>query len=1271
MNKLFNRYIALPLAFAMVIGNTPLLSKADVENDFVKGIEVNSETEIHGDYIDGEVLIMYNSADVSSKSVTKKLGKAIKSNKKYTFKSNKVGAKSAYKGDLTVELIKSENASTKDMMAALNAMEGIKAEPNYRVKKMATNDELYSSQWYLENTESPYNDINIEAISGYKQKTENVVAVIDSGADLEHEDLVDALWTNTNESKQFKGKHGYDFANEDDNPMDDDGHGTHVSGIIAATSNNYVGIKGIATNTKLMELKVLDEDGYGDEDSVIDALNYVYRAKTLYNVNLVAVNMSLGGSFKSEILEEIIDKLGESGVLSVCASGNENVNVDKMPYQSYPAAFDSDYVISVGATNKKGEKASFSNYGKHSVDIFAPGVDIVSTYIEDNFFYNLLHNPQDNSSHYIDRNSGNVVDTIDGGKYIFGNYASSAVQYGMINDGDGESGFFKNEEGSYTWSLSDVQTGESYYLILPYDYAGDGRNVVEAVNFSYNTDSDSAFMMVADVAVKSNGTIGTGGKRPYADSDVIDALYFESGENEYSVSNVKNNKESTKRALIFEVNTMFSNGGDFEVNIDDFVVTKPGAADNCIKKYKGESGTSMATPVVTGAIAAAASIGYGDGNALDLKNYILGSVRPSEKLEGLCSTGGVLDLSYLSSPRMVISNIYYRDGAIRIEGEFLNGIRAFINNERASVTKNTHDEIVIYVDDELNCANQYVDVSLLREDDGVIKRVFVDGNTAVYGRSSSQKLEGAKAVSTGNEILIVCPSGDIYKVDDKMNDISFDTYMKDDSELEYTRYLSDTINPIVFGVEYTGRKVTVTFDSELVYNNGYIYVIATANTTRYSKKKMLKLSIANKGSTWTEAGTLPDSILNGTGTQLFAYNGDVYMLGGMDKNNQFIKEAYEYDDVNGAIEKTGMFDINMPSRANGKIIQTGSKLVMTLGTDGSGEMPANQIFNGERWRESQNNIWKGMTETPIATGLVKEGIVYAGSRIEGLGNIYIYDEDTDEFTATDYYMFDNDVIQYNKTGLPSLTGWMIGEAINNKFFIIDIWDLEGYLDSLEEEFDFEDDLDLDISNSFSYVAYVRSNEVKVSIEMSNGVKAEGAGSYVISDKVDIKLKTDIGYEIKNVECADEKIAESLKKYGMYSGIIADSPSGIAIKVTAEKKSSNKETTQTVTTYNKNENAILKKSLKTKITKAKKTKSKKKAKITAKKVAKARAYQFRYSTSKKYTKKKTKYRLSQSNKIILLGLKKSKKYYVSVRAIGKNSRGDIVYGDWSASKKIKK
>ncbi|MCO6430939.1 MAG: S8 family serine peptidase [Deltaproteobacteria bacterium] len=219
---------------------------------------------------------------------------------------------------------------------------------------------------------------------------EIVVAVIDSGAELDHEDLKANLWINPGEiagnmidddgNGFVDDVHGFNFVDSGLPPTDELGHGTHVAGIIGAEANNGAGIAGVAWNVRLMTLKFIGGDGFGTTTAAIQAIDYAVAN----GARVINASWGSAGS-NSKALEQAIVRARDAGVLFVAAAGNNSQNLDIKPF--YPASFELSNVVSVAAIGQDDRLAGFSNYGPGSVDIAAPGAGVVSTYLGGGYAY--------------------------------------------------------------------------------------------------------------------------------------------------------------------------------------------------------------------------------------------------------------------------------------------------------------------------------------------------------------------------------------------------------------------------------------------------------------------------------------------------------------------------------------------------------------------------------------------------------------------------------------------------------------------------------------------------------------------------------------------------------------------------------------------------------------------------------------------------------------------------------------------------------------------
>ncbi|SDS43056.1 S8 family serine peptidase [Opitutus sp. GAS368] len=254
------------------------------------------------------------------------------------------------------------------------------AEPDYLVHLLVDpNDFRYwdGSLWAMKNTGqlggTPGADI--KAPQGWDiqhDATNVIVAVVDTGIRLTHEDLAGNLWTNPSPSS-INDVHGINAITGTGDPTDDNGHGSHVSGTIGAVGNNSVGVVGVAWRVQLMALKFIDAQGNG---AISDAVTCIDYARS-HHANII--NASWGGTgFQSSALHDSIAAARDAGILFVAAAGNSQSDNDATPL--YPASYNQqlDNVIVVASTNRNDGLSSFSDYGARTVDLGAPGEDIFS-----------------------------------------------------------------------------------------------------------------------------------------------------------------------------------------------------------------------------------------------------------------------------------------------------------------------------------------------------------------------------------------------------------------------------------------------------------------------------------------------------------------------------------------------------------------------------------------------------------------------------------------------------------------------------------------------------------------------------------------------------------------------------------------------------------------------------------------------------------------------------------------------------------------------------
>lgn len=292
--------------------------------------------------------------------------------------------KAGYSGAILASFPVTHAFSLEDALKDAESIQSLATvEPDYIVNAAETpNDELYYQQKNALN--QGYGDTGLTAERAWnirKNANNVVVAIVDSGVDFEHPDLTANMWSNPKETANGIDDDGNGYVDDiyginvidpDLPPLDDRFHGTHVAGTIGAVGNNGIGITGVAWSTQLMACKFLDASGNGATSGAAECIAYATA------MGADVINASYTSNMTNSAESNAIAKGRNKNVVVVAAAGNNNTNIDDAP--QYPASYDYDNIVSVGASDLFLEKITFSNYGQESVDIAAVGSRIFSTF---------------------------------------------------------------------------------------------------------------------------------------------------------------------------------------------------------------------------------------------------------------------------------------------------------------------------------------------------------------------------------------------------------------------------------------------------------------------------------------------------------------------------------------------------------------------------------------------------------------------------------------------------------------------------------------------------------------------------------------------------------------------------------------------------------------------------------------------------------------------------------------------------------------------------
>ncbi len=359
-----------------------------------------------GNYIADEIIVKFKQD--TNEHVWSELRTKIQAQQKTGISTGKVQTWKISQNPLFIKGQYIQN--TQDYIAYLNQQPSVAyAEPNYIINTLNTpNDPQIDQLWGIQNKGQTGGLVGadmraFEAWDIRHNATAMPIAILDTGIDWKHEDLIENIWQNLGEDADGDGRIlewngtewifdpgdengidddgngyiddfiGWDFVNNDNNPYDDNRHGTHVAGIAGARGNNGIGTTGIAWEAQLVALKVFDANGSGSMDKVIAALEYAIRQ------DIKITNNSWGTTAYSQALHDKISDTQNAGQLFIAAAGNNATDNDILFGNIYPASYEHDNIISVAATNQFDQKANFSNYGVTSIDIGTPGRGIYST----------------------------------------------------------------------------------------------------------------------------------------------------------------------------------------------------------------------------------------------------------------------------------------------------------------------------------------------------------------------------------------------------------------------------------------------------------------------------------------------------------------------------------------------------------------------------------------------------------------------------------------------------------------------------------------------------------------------------------------------------------------------------------------------------------------------------------------------------------------------------------------------------------------------------
>ncbi|MDO4277006.1 MAG: S8 family serine peptidase, partial [Eubacteriales bacterium] len=485
-----------------------------------------------------------------------------------------------------------------------------------------------------------------------------VVAIVDSGIAYSHPDLAENVWTDGLKYDELTALEGGFFGincvssgnYSSADPYDDNSHGTHCAGIVAA-SNDGEGVTGIAPNVKVMAVKVLNAKGEGMVSDIIKGFSYVLTAAKA-GVNVRAANYSMGGAYYTPIFTKIYDALGKEGVVTCVASGNSSLNLDNHIFDSSSGII-SPYVVVVDALEPSGKSVYFSNYGKQYTHVYAPGVSVLSTV------------PEEKAAFLAEYAKGNLLYT---GFEDTGNPGTDTAAAGP------EINFYQVQEGNSRLMGLEVtpQEGESALGSKSVSVSSASPEIISAPIHLDQAPPKDSYLSFAGKCVNAYG---------FPTVSLVDRngreYILESAEGPDAGFYVDYNIWDNVQMLIPQE---FNSWDDFQIKINVTDYFQEDADFTChidclgigTQKvpYDYMSGTSMATPAVTGEAALLASI-YPNEGADYIAASIRGGVNRAEEIQELCLDGGYINIEKaVENPYPVITGVEDLGDTFLLNGYF-------------------------------------------------------------------------------------------------------------------------------------------------------------------------------------------------------------------------------------------------------------------------------------------------------------------------------------------------------------------------------------------------------------------------------------------------------------------------------------------------------------------------------------------------------------------------------------------------------------------------